>query len=71
MKTKKISFQGLKGAYSDLACNKFYKEYEQLGAPYNLQYAEYFYYMPPGGTFTGSMSRADIDAYVAQHAVDL
>ena len=28
MKTKKISFQGLKGAYSDLACNKFYKEYE-------------------------------------------
>ena len=46
-------------------------EYEQLGAPYNLQYAEYFYYMPPGGTFTGSMSRADIDAYVAQHAVDL
>ena len=25
---KKISFQGLKGAYSDLACNKFYKEYE-------------------------------------------
>ena len=46
-------------------------EYEQLGAPYNLRYAEYFYYMPPGGTFTGSMSRANIDAYLAQHAVDL
>ena len=30
MKTKKISFQGLKGAYSDLACNKFYKEYVPL-----------------------------------------
>ena len=30
MKTKKISFQGLKGAYSDLACNKFYKKYEPL-----------------------------------------
>ena len=27
MKTKNF-FQGLKGAYSDLACNKFYKEYE-------------------------------------------
>ena len=46
-------------------------EYEQLGAPYNLQYAEYFYYMPPGGTFTGSMSRANVDAYLAQDAVDL
>ena len=25
---KKISFQGLKGAYSALACRKFYHEYE-------------------------------------------
>ena len=28
MEKKKISFQGLKGAYSDLACRKFYHEYE-------------------------------------------
>ncbi len=27
---KKISFQGLQGAFSDLVCNKFYQNYETL-----------------------------------------
>jgi prephenate dehydratase len=30
MKKKIISFQGLKGAYSDLVCRKYYKGYETI-----------------------------------------
>ena len=47
------------------------QEYQRIGAPYGLAYAEAFYYMPPGGTFTGAMSGADIEAYIAKHAEDL
>jgi hypothetical protein len=42
-----------------------------MGAPYGLAHAEYFYYMPPGGTFTGSMSQTDIEQYISENAVDL
>ena len=47
------------------------QEYQRLGAPYGLDYAEAFYYMPPGGTFTGAMSAAEIERYIAEHAEDL
>ena len=47
------------------------QEYQRIGAPYGLAYAEAFYYMPPGGTFTGAMSGADIEAYIAKHTEDL
>ena len=30
MQKKKVSFQGLKGAYSDLVCRKFYKDFDTL-----------------------------------------
>jgi|TARA_Y100000758_G_scaffold203696_1_gene145600 LmbE family N-acetylglucosaminyl deacetylase len=47
------------------------QEYQRIGAPHGLQHAEPFYYMPPGGTFTGSMSGADIESYIAEHAEHL
>jgi hypothetical protein len=46
-------------------------EYQKMGECHGLQYAELYYYIPPGGTFTGSMSQIDMDEYIAQHAVDL
>ena len=33
MLKKIISFQGLPGAYSDLVCRKFFKDYETLPCP--------------------------------------
>jgi len=30
MHQKKISFQGLRGAFSDLACKKFYKQFATI-----------------------------------------
>ena len=47
------------------------QEYQRIGEPYGLDYAEAFYYMPPGGTFTGAMSAAEIEHYIAEHAEDL
>ena len=47
------------------------QEYQRIGEPYDLAYAEAFYYMPPGGTFTGAMSAAEIEHYIAEHAEDL
>ena len=49
------------------------KEYNKIGAPYGLRYAEHFYYIPPGGTFTGSLMMSDIDVekYIAEHAIDI
>ena len=47
------------------------EEYQRIGERYGLDYAEAYYYMPPGGTFTGSMSGVDIERYIAEHAEDL
>jgi hypothetical protein len=47
------------------------QEYQRIGAPHGLQHAEPFYYIPPGGTFTGSMSGADIESYITEHAEQL
>ncbi len=44
------------------------EEYQRMGKPYDLEYAEYHYYFPPGGTFAYSDVRGRIDAYVKEHA---
>jgi LmbE family N-acetylglucosaminyl deacetylase len=50
-------------AYIQLFALPFYAE---LGRPYGLDYAEYFYYFGPA-----SSDESAVDAYVAQHAVPL
>jgi LmbE family N-acetylglucosaminyl deacetylase len=47
------------------------KGYRKLGQEYGLEYAEQFYYVPSGGDFIGSMDRADIEDYIAKHAVPI
>ncbi len=46
-------------------------ENKRMGQPYDLEYAEYHYYFPPGGTFPYSNRRERIDDYVKDHAKKL
>jgi LmbE family N-acetylglucosaminyl deacetylase len=47
------------------------EENKRMGRPYNLEYAEYHYYFPPGGTFPYSNTRERIDEYVKDNATKL
>ena len=47
------------------------KGYGKLGREYGLEYAEQFYYVSSGGNFMGSTDRADIEDYIARHAVPI
>ncbi|MCZ6774088.1 MAG: PIG-L family deacetylase [Proteobacteria bacterium] len=47
------------------------KEYRDLGQKYGLEYAEGFYYVGPGGTFTGCVEPGDVDEYIAENAVSI
>lgn len=47
------------------------EENKRMGQPYDLEYAEYHYYFPPGGTFPYSNTRERIDEYVRDHATKL
>ena len=42
-----------------------------MGKQYGLEYAEFHYYVPRGGTFVGSLDAAEMDRYVREHAVPL
>jgi LmbE family N-acetylglucosaminyl deacetylase len=44
-------------------------EYRRLGLEHGLEYAEAFYYVPPGGRFTGSVDAAEIERYIVEHGV--
>ena len=46
-------------------------EYKEWGEANGLEYAEVFYYMPPGGTFTGITNPKEIERYIAENAVPL
>ena len=45
------------------------EENKRMGEPYDLEYAEYHYYFPPGGTFPYSNTAERIEAYVKANAV--
>ena len=47
------------------------EEHKRMGKPYDLEYAEYHYYFPPGGTFPYHDTAGKIDAYVKDNAVKL
>ena len=47
------------------------RDFEKLGQQYGLNYAEGFYYMPPGGTFTGCVDPATVEQYVAANALPI
>jgi LmbE family N-acetylglucosaminyl deacetylase len=46
-------------------------EHKRMGEPYGLEYAEYHYYFPPGGTFPHSNAGERIEDYVKKHAVKI
>ena len=46
-------------------------EYKEWGKAHNLEYSEIFYYMPPGGTFTGITDPKEIEHYIANNAIPL
>ncbi|MBU06919.1 MAG: hypothetical protein CME13_02955 [Gemmatimonadetes bacterium] len=47
------------------------EEHKRMGKPYDLEYAEYHYYFPPGGTFPFHDMAGKIEAYVKDNAVKL
>ena len=47
------------------------KDYAEIGRLYGLEYGEWFYYMPPRGTFVGSLFKGDIEHYIEENAVPL
>lgn len=47
------------------------EENRRMAAPYGLEYAEYHYYFPPGGTFPWRDTGRQVEAYVREHAVRL
>ena len=47
------------------------KENRELGKRHGLEFAEGFYYVGPGGTFTGCIESTDVESYVAKNAVPL
>ena len=47
------------------------EDYRQIGELYGLEYGEWFYYMPPGGTFVSATAPGDIQHYIEKHAVPL
>ncbi len=47
------------------------KDYAEIGKGYGVDYAEWFYYMPPGGTFIGTLFRNEIEKYIEENAVSL
>ena len=44
-------------------------EHKRMGQQYGLEYAEFHYYFPPGGTFPQLGTGQRVEAYVRQHAV--
>ncbi len=42
-----------------------------LGQEYGLEYAEPFFYVPPGGSVFGFAESAEIEAYITEHAVPI
>jgi LmbE family N-acetylglucosaminyl deacetylase len=47
------------------------EENRLMGEPYGLEYAEYHYYVPPGGYAVGTNLRERLDEYIEAHAVPL
>ena len=47
------------------------EENRLMGEPYGLEYAEYHYYVPPGGYHVGTKVRERIDEFVEKNAVRL
>jgi hypothetical protein len=47
------------------------EENKRMGKAYALEYAEYHYYFPPGGTFPAYNTGEKIEAYVKENAVRL
>ncbi|MEE2657215.1 MAG: PIG-L deacetylase family protein [Candidatus Latescibacterota bacterium] len=47
------------------------EENKRMGEPYGLEYAEYHYYFPPGGSFVDTGVRERVDAYVKENSVPL
>jgi len=45
------------------------EEHKRMGKQYGLEYAEFHYYFPPGGTATQLGTRQRIEEYIQQHAV--
>jgi LmbE family N-acetylglucosaminyl deacetylase len=44
-------------------------EHQRMGQQYDLEYAEFHYYFPPGGTFTQFDTSQRVEKYIQQHAV--
>ena len=47
------------------------RDYAEIGRQYGMDYAEWFYYMPQGGTFVGSLFSGEIEGYINKNAVPL
>ncbi|MEE2833941.1 MAG: PIG-L family deacetylase [Candidatus Latescibacterota bacterium] len=47
------------------------EENKRMGKPYGLQYAEYHYYFPPGGTFPWMATAERVEAYIKVNAVSI
>jgi hypothetical protein len=47
------------------------EENKRMGKPYGLQYAEYHYYFPPGGTFPWMATAERVEAYIKANAVSI
>lgn len=47
------------------------RDYAEIGRQYGMEYAEWFYYMPQGGTFVGSLFSGEIEGYINKNAVPL
>jgi LmbE family N-acetylglucosaminyl deacetylase len=47
------------------------RDYAEIGRQYGLDYGEWFYYMPQGGTFVGSLFRGEVEQYIKENAVAL
>jgi hypothetical protein len=54
--------------YIRLFCSTAVRE---LGQEYGLGYAEPFFYVPPGGSVFGFAESAEIEQYIAEHAVPM
>jgi LmbE family N-acetylglucosaminyl deacetylase len=47
------------------------KDYAEIGRLYGVEYGEWFYYMPPRGTFIGSLFRGGMEQYIEENSVPL
>jgi hypothetical protein len=54
--------------YIRLFCSTAARE---LGQEYGVEYAEPFFYVPPGGSVYGFAEGVEIERYIAEHAVPL